>query len=44
MTDIKRGNSSNWDANSDYTDGNIIVIGDANSSFQSSAVSETTIK
>ncbi len=43
MTDIKR-NQSNWDATSDYTDGNIIVIGDADSSFQSSAVSETSIR
>ncbi len=44
MTDIKR-NNSNWDATSDYSDGNIIQIGgDANSSFQSSAMSETSIR
>lgn len=32
MTDIKR-NNSNWDGQSEYSDGNIIAIGDANSSF-----------
>jgi len=44
VTDIKR-NQSDWDdGSSQYTEGNIIVIGDANSSFMSSAMSETTIK
>lgn len=44
VTDIKR-NQSEWDdASSQYTEGNIIVIGDANSSFQSSAMSETTVR
>jgi hypothetical protein len=46
MTDIKRqgGNGSNWDGASEYSEGNIIVIGDANSSFQGSVMSETSIR
>ncbi|CDW84028.1 UNKNOWN [Stylonychia lemnae] len=44
MTDIKR-NQSNWDAGSMYSDGNIINMGgDGDTSFQSNAMSETTIK
>lgn len=44
MTDIKRNNQSNWDGQSEYSEGGIIVLGDANSSFASNTYSETTIK
>jgi hypothetical protein len=44
MTDVKRGGSNYDDNQSEYTDGGIIVIGDANSSFNGSVMSETTIK
>jgi hypothetical protein len=43
-TDIRRNQSNNWDGASEYSDGNIINMNDGDSSFQSSAMSETTIK
>lgn len=41
MTDIKKGSGSEWDDNqSQFTESNVIVVGDANSSYYGGGTSD----